>query len=47
VSVVKGLPDGLTQSAIDAARQIKFEPKKVNGVAVSVAQEMSYNFNIY
>lgn len=47
VSVVKGLPDGLTQSAIDAARQIKFEPKKVNGVAVSVTQEMSYNFNIY
>jgi TonB family protein len=38
---------GLTEKAIAAARQIQFEPKKVNGVPVSVTKTVEYNFNIY
>jgi len=38
---------GLTEKAIAAARQIQFEPKKVNGIAQSVTKTIEYNFNIY
>jgi outer membrane biosynthesis protein TonB len=37
----------LTEQAIAAARQIKFEPKKVNGSPVSVTMTFQYGFNIY
>lgn len=47
VAVVRGLPDGLTERAVKAAREIKFEPKKVNGVPVSVTQTFEYTFDIY
>jgi TonB family protein len=47
VSVVRGLPDGLTEQAVEAARQIEFEPKKVNGVPVSVTQTFEYTFEVY
>ena len=41
------LPHGLTEQAIAAARQIKFEPKKVNGVPISVSVTFDYSFTIY
>ncbi|PYT01137.1 MAG: hypothetical protein DMF63_04095 [Acidobacteria bacterium] len=44
---VTRLPDGLTEKAIAAAKQIRFEPKKVNGVAVSVVVTREYTFTIY
>ncbi|MGD9564287.1 MAG: energy transducer TonB [Pyrinomonadaceae bacterium] len=47
VTVVRGLPHGLSERAIAAARQIKFQPKKVNGVPVSVTQTFEYSFSIY
>ena len=47
ITVVSGLPDGLTDQAIAAARQIKFEPKKVNGLPVTVVMTFQYGFNIY
>jgi TonB family protein len=47
VSVVRGLPHGLSERAIAAARQIRFEPKKVNGQPVSVTQTFEYSFSIY
>ncbi len=47
VSVVRGLPHGLSERAIAAAKQIRFEPKKVNGVPVSVTQTFEYTFSIY
>ena len=47
VSVVRGLPHGLSERAIAAARQIKFEPKKVNGVPQSTIVTFEYAFNIY
>jgi len=41
------LPHGLTEQAIAAARQIRFEPAKVNGQAVSKTVTFDYGFNIY
>ena len=47
VSVAKGLPNGLTEQAIAAAKQIKFTPQKKDGVAVAVTKRIEYNFNLY
>lgn len=44
---VKTLPDGLTEKAIAAARQIRFVPATRNGQAVSVYMQLEYNFNLY
>ena len=47
ISVVKGLPDGLTEKAIAAARQIRFTPAEKDGHTVSQYIVLEYNFNIY
>ena len=47
ISVVKGLPDGLTEKAIAAARQIRFTPAEKDGHTVSQYVTLEYNFNIY
>lgn len=45
ISVVKGLPDGLTEKAIAAARQIRFSPAQKDGRAVSQHVMLEYNFD--
>ncbi|MEP6900204.1 MAG: energy transducer TonB, partial [Actinomycetota bacterium] len=47
ISVVSGLPSGLTEQAIAAARSIKFEPAKAGGVAVAVTKTIEYTFAIF
>ena len=47
ITVVTGLPDGLSEKAIAAARQIKFEPALKDGRAVSQYIQVQYNFSIY
>jgi TonB family protein len=47
ISVVKGLPDGLTEKAISAARSIRFTPAEKDGRSVSQYVVLEYNFNIY
>ena len=47
ISIVKGLPDGLTEKAMAAARQIKFRPAQKDGRTVSQYVVLEYNFNIY
>ena len=47
VTPVRRLPHGLTEQAIAAAKQIRFEPKKVNGVPVPVTVTLDYGFTIY
>lgn len=45
--VVSGLPDGLTERAIRAARLIKFTPATIDGRPVSMFVQLEYNFNLY
>src|SRR6185436_13867370 len=47
VQAVSGLPNGLTERAIAAARQIKFVPATKDGRPVSTWMELQYNFNLY
>jgi hypothetical protein len=47
ISAVKYLPHGLTEKAIAAARQIRFEPAQKDGRAVAQYVVLEYNFNIY
>jgi len=47
IAVIRGLPDGLTEMAVRAARAIKFKPASKNGHAVSQYVTLEYNFNIY
>ncbi|HKX28828.1 MAG TPA: TonB family protein [Blastocatellia bacterium] len=45
--VVRGLPDGLTEKAIEAARKIRFQPAVKNGQPVSVRGNLEFTFNLY
>lgn len=47
IAPVSGLPYGLTEQAIAAARGIKFEPAKTNGVPKTVTKPVVYSFTIY
>jgi TonB family protein len=47
IRAVNGLPFGLTERAIAAARQIKFSPATKDGHAVSMYIQLEYNFNLY
>ena len=47
VAPINGLPFGLTEQAIAAARQIRFEPPKRNGVPYSISKSIQYTFSIY
>ena len=47
IVAVRRLPDGLTESAISAARKIKFVPATKDGRPVSQYVTVLYNFNIY
>ena len=47
IRAVSGLPYGLTERAIAAARQIRFTPAMKDGRAVSMYIQLEYNFNLY
>ena len=47
ITVVRGLKDGLNESAIDAARNIRFFPAEKDGQRVSQRMLLEYNFNLY
>lgn len=47
LTVVKGLPDGLTEKAVAAARRIKFTPAEKDGREVSQYVVLEYNFNAF
>ena len=44
--VVRGLPDGLTEMAIEAARKLRFKPAIRDGKPVSVRGNLELNFNL-
>ena len=47
ISIISGLPDGLTEQAINAAKGIKFEPAKRNEKTYTVTKPVEYTFTIY
>ncbi len=47
IAAVKGLPNGLTEQAIAAARRISFEPAKRDGMGQAVTRQIEYTFSIY
>jgi TonB family protein len=47
ILVVKGLPNGLTEKAVAAARQIKFKPATIDGRPVAQLVVLEYNFSVY
>ena len=47
IRVVRGLPSGLTEEAIQAARRIRFQPAYENGMPVTVRAQLEYHFTLY
>jgi TonB family protein len=47
IKLVSGLPDGLTEKAIDAASKIKFIPAQKDGKYVSMVMTLEYYFNLF
>lgn len=47
IRAVQALPFGLTERAIAAARQIRFQPATRDGRPVNVYMQLEYNFNLY
>jgi TonB family protein len=45
IEVLEGLPEGLNDSAIEAARKIKFKPAMKDGHPVSVYMTIEFNFD--
>ena len=47
VTVIKPLTPDLTEQAVDAAKQIRFEAARVNGVPQTVTKSVEYSFSLY
>jgi TonB family protein len=47
IRTVRGLPDGLTETSIEAAQKIRFHPAVLNGKPVSVRATLEFTFNLY
>lgn len=47
IRVVRGLPDGLTRAAIEAARGIQFQPATRDRAPIDVSGKLEYTFNLY
>jgi TonB family protein len=47
ITVLRGLPEGLTESAVESARRIRFIPAIKDGRFVSTWMQLEYNFNLY
>jgi len=47
IRVIRGLPDGLTRKAIEAARKIKFNPATKDGEPISVRGSLEFSFNLF
>jgi TonB family C-terminal domain len=47
VTVLNGLPDGLTESAVEAVKRMEFKPAEKNGEPVTVTKIVEYKFMIY
>lgn len=46
LQIIRGLPQGLTETAIEAAKKIKFRPAIKNGTPVNVRMQVVFEFNL-
>jgi TonB family protein len=46
INVIRGLPDGLTENAIEAAKKIRFQPAMKDGQPISVRGVLEFDFNL-
>ena len=47
IRTVRGQPDGLTETSIEAAQKIRFHPAVLNGKPVSVRATLEFSFALY
>ncbi|HKQ78352.1 MAG TPA: energy transducer TonB [Blastocatellia bacterium] len=47
IRTIRGLPHGLTETSIEAAQKIRFQPAIQNGKPISVRAILEYNFALY
>jgi len=47
IRTVRGLPEGLTETSIEAAQKIRFQPAVQNGRPVSVRATLEFSFALY
>jgi hypothetical protein len=47
INVISGLPDGLTENAIEAAKKTRFAPAMKDGRPISVRGILEFPFNLY
>ncbi|HEX6280096.1 MAG TPA: energy transducer TonB [Pyrinomonadaceae bacterium] len=47
ITTIKGLPHGLTERSIEAARQMQFLPEIRDGYHISTIQPVSFSFSIH
>ena len=47
ISIISGLPYGLTNKAVEVAKRIKFLPAMKDGKPVSMRIQLEYNFSLY
>jgi TonB family protein len=47
IRVIRGLPSGLTEEAIQSAKRIRFQPAVEHGVPVTVRAQLEFNFALY
>jgi TonB family protein len=47
ISVVSGLPYGLSEQAVKAAEKIEFQPAVKNGKPITVTKTVQYTFTLY
>ncbi len=46
IQIIRGLPQGLTETAIEAAKKIKFRPAIKNSTPVNVRMQVVFEFNL-
>src|SRR5687767_13386772 len=47
ITIIKGLPSGLNDQVVQAAKAIKFVPAEINGKPVDAERTIEYTFEIY
>ena len=47
IRLLRGLPHGLTETSIEAAQRIRFQPAVQNGKPVSVRATLEFSFALY